>query len=107
MSFFRCFSYFLMTCSLLVFGTVVQGKGSKESGLRFAQTSVDIGFIFSTNIVHQTFPFEVTGSNEVSIIKTASNCGCFVATAEKKIYKIGENGIVNLSLNPNPLAAIF
>jgi hypothetical protein len=61
----------------------------------------------ATNAISRSFAFEVAGKKEVSIVKTASNCGCSAVTAEKRKYKPGEKGMVRMDLDPRGFVGPF
>ncbi|MBI4026617.1 MAG: DUF1573 domain-containing protein [Verrucomicrobia bacterium] len=97
----------LIGYGLLAAFAVGQVEGIVEGNLKFTQSSADVGFVSPTNAISRSFAFEVSGKKEMSIVKTASNCGCSAVAVEKRKYKAGEKGVVRMDLDPRGFVGPF
>ncbi len=78
-------------------------KYSGNAEIKFEHTQADLGKLQEGEQVEHAFYFTNTGSNILQIKEIITDCGCTVASIEKKEYKPNEEGVIRIRLNTSQL----
>jgi len=71
-----------------------------DSALRWDRKTVDASLAPGAKTLRAEFGFVNTSAKPVEITSTKTDCGCTVATLEKKIYQPGERGQIRVIFTP-------